>query len=361
MTLVLSAEHEALRATVREFLAATSPETRVRELMAADSGFDRDAWRVMAEELGLLGLAVPTRFGGAGGTAVELGVVLEEMGRALVCAPFFATAVLAREVLLGSGDLAAQERYLPRIASGELIATVAVAGDAGTLAATPDRSLTGSTSYVLDGMDADVVFTVARTPEGVGIFAVQADEPGLVRESLPVLDQTRRLARMSFHDVPADLVGDPASGGNTMRTALHHAAAALAMEQVGGAGRVLELAVHHAKTRVQFGRAIGSFQAVKHRCADMLVLVEQARAVAYNAIEASANGTDELPLAAGLAKAFCSTAYTRAAGDNIQIHGGIGFTWEHPAHLYLKRAKSSELMFGDPARHRAAIGRELGV
>jgi alkylation response protein AidB-like acyl-CoA dehydrogenase len=363
VTLVLSAEHETLRATVREFLVATSPETRVRELMAADSGFDRDAWRVMAKELGLLGLAVPTRFGGAGGTAVELGVVLEEMGRALVCAPFFATAVLARELLLGSGDLAAQERYLPRIASGELIATVAgdADWDAGTLAATPDWSLTGTTSYVLDGMDADVVFAVARTPEGTGIFAVQTDEPGLVRESLPVLDQTRRLARMSFHDVPAELVGDLASGGNTMRTALHHAAAALAMEQVGGAGRVLELAVHHAKTRVQFGRAIGSFQAVKHRCADMLVLVEQARAVAYNAIEASANGTDELPLAAGLAKAFCSTAYTRAAHDSIQIHGGIGFTWQHPAHLYLKRAKSSELMFGDPARHRAAIGRELGV
>jgi alkylation response protein AidB-like acyl-CoA dehydrogenase len=365
VTLVLTAEHEALRAAVREFLAATSPEIRVRELMAAGSGFDRDAWRVMAKELGLTGLAVPEQYGGAGGTAVELGVVLEEMGRTLMCAPFFATAVLARQLLLGSGDLAARERYLPAIASGDLVATVAVAEDAGwdavTLTATPGWSLTGTRSYVLDGMDADVVFTAARTPEGIGLFAVQADEPGLARESLPVLDQTRRLARLSFHDVPATPVGDPVSGGDVLRTVLDHAAAALAMEQVGGASKVLELAVDHARSRFQFGRAIGSFQAIKHRCADVLVGVEQAKAVAYHAIEASANNSDDLPLAAGLAKAFCSTAYTSAANANLQIHGGIGFTWEHPAHLYLKRAKSSELMFGDPARHRAAIGRALGL
>ncbi|MFI9386963.1 acyl-CoA dehydrogenase family protein [Kutzneria sp. NPDC052558] len=365
MTLVLSAEHEALRATVREFLAATSPQARVREWMAADSGFDRDAWRLMAKQLGLLGLAVPEEFGGAGGSAVELGVVLEEMGRALVCAPFFATAVLARQALLGSGDRAAQQRYLPAIVSGELVATVAVAEDEGwdavTLAATPGWSLTGTKSYVLDGMDADVVFTLARTPQGLGMFAVDTDAPGLVRESLPVLDRTRRLARMSFHAVAATPVGDPAFAGEVMRTVLDHAAAALAMEQAGGAARVLELAVDHAKSRFQFGRAIGSFQAVKHRCADMLVLVEQAKAVAYHAIAASATDADDLRLAAGLAKAFCSTAYTRVANENIQIHGGIGFTWEHPAHLYLKRAKSSELMFGDPARHRDAIGRALGV
>jgi alkylation response protein AidB-like acyl-CoA dehydrogenase len=236
--------------------------------------------------------------------------------------------------------------------------------EAVTLAATPNDSgwsLTGATSYVLDGMDAEVVFVAARTPEGIGVFAVDAGAPGLSRDSLPVLDQTRRLARLEFAAVPAVLIGDPATGGEVVRTVLDHAVAALAMEQVGGAGRVVEMAVDHAKQRFQFGRAIGSFQAVKHRCSGMLVLVEQARAVAYHAIEASAGDAIDLRRAASLAKAFCSTAYTRIANDNIQVHGGIGFTWEHPAHLYLKRAKSSELMFGDPAHHREVIAHEIGI
>jgi alkylation response protein AidB-like acyl-CoA dehydrogenase len=369
VTLLLTADHEALRDSVRSFLASRSPEAEVRRLMAETAGFDRDAWRVMAKELGLQGLAIAEGYGGSGFTLVELGVVLEETGRALLCAPFLATAVLAATLLTRCGDGDAQRRYLPAIASGEVVATLAVSEDSGrwdaggiTLAAEPSGgrwTLTGTKSYVLDGLDADVVFAVARTPGGIGVFAVEADAPGLARQALPVLDQTRRQARLGFDRVPAVPVGDPAAGWDLVRAVLDHAAAALAMEQVGGAGRVLEQAVDHAKTRFQFGRPIGSFQAIKHKCANLLVLVEQARAVAYHAIEACMGSRRDFTLAASLAKAFCSEAYTRAATENIQIHGGTGFTWEHSAHLYLKRAKSSEALFGDPLYHRGLIGREL--
>jgi alkylation response protein AidB-like acyl-CoA dehydrogenase len=371
MTLLLTAEHEALRDSVRSFLADRSPQAEVRRLMAAQAGFDRDAWGVMSKELGLTGLAIPERYGGSGFTAVERGIVLEEMGRSLLCAPFFATAVLAPALLTLSGDTEAQQLYLPGIASGEIIATLALSEDPGrwdaggvSLAAVPSGgrwTLTGAKSFVLDGMDADVAFVVARAAGGIGVFAVETGAPGLTRSALPVLDQTRRLARLGFDRVPGVPVGDLAAGWDLAAAVLDHAAAALAMEQVGGAGQVLEQAVDYAKTRFQFGRAIGSFQAIKHKCADMLVLVEQARAVAYHATETAVSSPRELRVAASLAKAFCSAAYTRVAGENVQIHGGIGFTWEHPAHLYLKRAKSSAVLFGDPVYHRDLIGRELDV
>jgi alkylation response protein AidB-like acyl-CoA dehydrogenase len=369
VTLLFTADHEALRDSVRSFLASRSPEAEVRRLMAEPAGFDRDAWHTMAKELGLQGLAIAEKYGGSGFTMVELAVVLEETGRTLLCAPFLATAVLAGTLLTHCGDGDAQRRYLPGIASGEIVATVAVSEDSGrwdaagiSLAAAPSGgrwTLTGTKSYVLDGLDADVVFAVARTPRGIGVFAVEADAPGLTGQALPVLDQTRRQARLGFDRVPATPVGDvgdPVAGWDLVRIVLDHAAAALAMEQVGGAERVLEQAVDHAKTRFQFGRPIGSFQAVKHKCADMLILVEQSRAVAHHAIEASGGPQREFALAASLAKAFCSSAYTRVAGENIQVHGGMGFTWEHSAHLYLKRAKSSEALLGDPLYHRGLIG-----
>jgi alkylation response protein AidB-like acyl-CoA dehydrogenase len=371
LTLLLTPEHEALRDSVRSFLAHRSPESQVRRLMAEQAGFDKDAWGVMAKGLGIVGLTIPEAYGGSGFTAIEQGVVLEEMGRSLLCAPFFATAVLAPALLALSGDTEAQQRYLPGIASGELIATLALSEDTSRwdasgvcLAAVPSGggwTLTGVKSFVLDGMDADVVFVVARVADKIGVFAVETDAPGLTRNALPALDQTRRLARLGFERVPGTPVGDLGAGSDLVRKVLDHAAAALAMEQVGGAGRVLEQAVDYAKTRFQFGRAIGSFQAVKHKCADMLVLVEQARAVAYHATETAVSTPPELRVAASLAKAFCSAAYTRVAGENIQIHGGIGFTWEHSAHLYLKRAKSSAALFGDPMYHRDLIGRELDV
>ena len=366
-----SDEHTELRRTVRSFCAAESAEAEVRRVMETDSGFDKRVWGLLAADLGLTGLAVPEEFGGAGYGPVELAVVFEELGRALACLPYFATAGLAVPALLASGDQTAQKEYLPAIASGELIATLAVPGESGdwdpgevTLAASRsgrDWVLTGTKSYVPDGAAAELILTAARTPAGVSVFAVRAGAPGLDREQLPVMDLTRRQARLTFRGVPARLVGDEGAGAATVRRALDEAAAALAAEQVGGAQQVLDSSVGYAKTRMQFGRPIGSFQAIKHRCADMLASVESARSVAYHAAWAAAGDPAELPLAAALAKSYCSDVFVSAAADCVQIHGGIGFTWEHPAHLYFKRAVTDRALLGSPDTHRERLARLAGL
>jgi alkylation response protein AidB-like acyl-CoA dehydrogenase len=221
--------------------------------------------------------------------------------------------------------------------------------------------LDGHKTFVLDGHTADVVLVVARTDAGVSLFLVDGDAPGLGRTAMPTMDQTRKQARLVFSSVPARLVGTEGVGWPAVSRALDLAAVALAAEQVGGAQRVLEMSVEYAKVRVQFGRPIGSFQAVKHKCADMLLAVESAKSAAYYAAWTAADDNEELPVMASLAKAFCSEAYFKAAADNIQIHGGIGFTWDHPAHLYFKRAKSSELILGDPAYHRELLAQRIGI
>jgi alkylation response protein AidB-like acyl-CoA dehydrogenase len=221
--------------------------------------------------------------------------------------------------------------------------------------------LDGHKTYVLDGCLAQVILVVARSDAGVSLFAVVGSAPGLTRSSMPTMDQTRKQARLVFSSVPARLVGADGGGWPVVSRALDFAAIALAAEQVGGAQRVLEMSVEYAKTRVQFGRPIGSFQAIKHKCADMLLAVESAKSAAYYAAWAAAEDNSEVPVMASLAKAFCSEAYFQAAADNIQIHGGIGFTWDHPAHLYFKRAKSSELIFGDPAYHRELLAQRIGI
>ncbi|MFC4503436.1 MULTISPECIES: acyl-CoA dehydrogenase family protein [Streptomyces] len=371
MDFAFSEEQEELRRTVRAFLADTSPESEMRRLMDTPDGFDRALWRRMGTELGLQGLAVPEEYGGAGCGPVEVGAVMEEMGRALLCAPFLSSAVLATTALLRSADEEARKRLLPGLAAGELVATLALTEDsarwdASGVALNARESegtwlLDGHKTFVLDGAAADVVLTVARAADGIGVFVVDGDAPGLTREPLPTLDPTRRQARLDYHDVPAQRLRTHGDGWDLVAQVLDRGAVALAAEQVGVASRALDTAVEYAKVRHQFGRPIGSFQAVKHLLADVLLEVESARAAAHYALLAAQDDDPRLPAVASLAKAFCSDACLQATSENIQVHGGIGFTWEHPAHLYLKRAKTSQLLFGDPAYHRELLARRIGM
>jgi alkylation response protein AidB-like acyl-CoA dehydrogenase len=368
---IFGAEHEELRKAVRRFLEHRSPESEVRRLMDTAAGYDRAVWSQMADQLGLQGLIIPEQFGGSGYGYLELVVVLEEMGRALLCAPYFSTVVMAANLLMASGDDDAKQDYLPGIASGSVIATVALAEDAGrwdeagvTLEAKRGRgswTLTGEKLFVFDGHTADVVLAAARTRGGVSVFAVGKGAAGFSATPMLTMDQTRKQARLTFCSTPARLIGREGGGWPAIATMLDLAAVALAAEQAGGAQKVLEMAVEYARFRVQFGRPIGSFQAIKHTCADMLLDVESAKSAAYYAGRAAAAGDEELPVLASLAKSCCSEAYSRAAAGSIQVHGGIGFTWEHPAHLYFKRAKSSELLLGDPHYHRELLARRIGL
>jgi alkylation response protein AidB-like acyl-CoA dehydrogenase len=366
-----SEEQEELRAAVRRFFEDKSPMAEVRRLMETTEGYDPAVWSQMAKQLGLQALTIPEELGGAGFGYVELVVVLEEMGRALLPAPYFSTVALATNALLHSGDDSAKADYLPGIASGDTIATLALTEPSGRWdldgieleAVEKDGawSLTGTKSFVLDGHTASLVLVAARTSSGVSLFAVEGDAPGLERTALATMDQTRKQAKLEFSSTPGRLVGSEGGAGAVLSKTLDLAAVALAAEQVGGAQRVLEMSVEYAKTRIQFGRPIGSFQAIKHKCADMLLEVESAKSAAYYAGWAAAEDNDELPVTACLAKAYCSEAYFHAAAENIQIHGGIGFTWEHDAHLYFKRAKSSELILGDPAYHRELLAQRIGL
>jgi alkylation response protein AidB-like acyl-CoA dehydrogenase len=296
---------------------------------------------------------------------------MEETGRALLCAPILSSAVLATTALLRCADEEARKRLLPGLAAGELVATLALTEDSarwdaagvGLTARASGGSwlLTGHKTFVLDGAAADVVLTVARAADGIGVFVVDGDAPGLTRAPLPTLDPTRRQARLEYREVPATRLRTHGDGWDLVAQVLDRAAVQLAAEQVGVASRALDMAVEYAKVRHQFGRAIGSFQAVKHLLADVLLEVESARAAAHYALLAAENEAADLPAVASLAKAFCSDACVQATAQNIQVHGGIGFTWEHPAHLYLKRAKTSQLLFGDPAYHRELLAQRIGM
>ena len=371
MNFGFSEEQEELRKAVRRFFEDKSPVSEVRRLMETTEGYDEAVWSQMANQLGLQAMTIPEEHGGAGFGYVELVVVLEEMGRALVCAPYFSTVALAANALMHSGDEAAKADYLPAIASGETIATLAITEPAGrweldsiALEASGsgrEYTLSGVKSFVIDGHTASLVLVAARSAAGLSLFAVEGDAAGLTRTPLATMDQTRKQAKLEFERVPARLVGEEGGAAPLLSKTLDLAAVALAAEQVGGAQRVLEMSVEYAKSRIQFGRPIGSFQAIKHKCADMLLEVESAKSAAYYAGWAAAEDNDELPVTACLAKAYCSEAYFHAAAENIQIHGGIGFTWEHDAHLYFKRAKSSELILGDPAYHRELLAQRIGI
>ncbi|KXF55767.1 hypothetical protein AXA44_36655 [Rhodococcus sp. SC4] len=354
---------EALRGVVRDFLDKRSSESEVRRLMESPEGYDPDVWHRGAAELGLNGLTLPETYGGSDAGMVELGVVFEEMGRSLLCSPFFPTVAMAAWALMESSDPAARDRYLPGIASGETIATLGWGGTdplASAVTATEGPTgwrLDGRADYVVFGSTATLVLVIAETTNGPSLFAVSADE-GVTRTSLIALDSTRGLSHLDFDNAPAKSVDSTA---DTLQRALDRSSLLLAAEQLGGAQHTLEMAVEYAKNRVQFGRRIGSFQAIKHRCADLLVEVESARSVVWHGLWNVDQDDANLPVAAALAKAVCSEVYVHVAAENIQIHGGIGFTWEHPAHLYLKRAKSSQLLFGSDAAQRSRLATLLGV
>ena len=354
-----ASELDDLRSIARDYLTAMSPSETVRKLMATETGYDEACWRQMAGELGLHGIAVPEQWGGAGAGVAELAVVFEEMGRALLCSPFFATVALATQAILASGDAAAAERFVPGLVDGSTTATLILNGrlgawDPAAVTLTADRDGTifrihGEAPLVIDGHTADVILAAASTDAGVSLLAVRAGARGVNRTPLAGLDRTRKVARVRFDGAQAELIGTDGGAANFLARTSDLAIIALAAEQVGAAQRCLDMAVDYAKNRIQFGRPIGSFQAIKHRCADMLVQVEGARSAESHAAEVA--DTDDLPTAASVAKMVSSEAFLEVSLDNMRIHGGIGFTWEHDAHLFVRRAKATELIFGDPDYH----------
>jgi len=379
MNLGASTEQRELRESVRRFLAERAPITKVRELMETADGTDPDVWRQASAQLGLPGIAVPEEYGGAGFSFAEQAIVLEELGAALFTGPYLASAVLAVTALLAVDDEEARKDLLPGIAAGETIATLAFTEDEGSwdpaairLAAAKNTAakrthdgwrLDGHKSFVLDGHTADLILAVAATgTDGkLSLFAITNTADGLTRRALPTLDQTRKLARLAFSHTPARLIGEPGAARAVLDRTLDVAAVALAAEQLGGAQRALDMAVSYARVRQQFGRPVGSFQAIKHRCADLLLEVESLRSAVGYAAAAVAAGSTEVPVLAPLLKAYASEVYSHVAGENIQIHGGTGFTWEHDAHLYLKRAKASELFLGDASYHRERLMSRIGL
>jgi len=372
MEWVYSAEQEELRSTVRRFLQEKAPMNEVRRLAETDGGYAPEVWQQMAEQLGLQSMAIPEEYGGAGFSLVELTIVLQEMGRGLFPSPYFASVVLAAYALLNSGDDAAKKDLLPGIASGQTIATLALTEEGGswdlralTMSARRDREggyrLDGRKTFVLDGSIADLIVVVARTERGLSLFTVDADAAGLERTALSTLDGTRKQARLDFDGTPARLIGvDGGAQGGLVET-LDTAAVALAAEQIAAAERCLELSVAYAKERVQFGRAIGSFQAVKHILADMFTQIELAKSAAHYAAWQAVEDTDELPSSACIAQAYASQAFWDTAVESIEVHGGIGFTWEHDLHLYFKRAKTSQVLLGTPAYHRELLAQRIGL
>ncbi|EFC79598.1 acyl-CoA dehydrogenase family protein [Parafrankia sp. EUN1f] len=353
----LSREHDELRATVRKFLARRSEEGTVRRLMETSQGYDEQTWQVMAAQLGLQGLAIPEEHGGSGFGVVELQIVMEEMGRALMCSPFLATVCWAVPLLLESGDAALAAELLPAVAEGSVTVAVAVQdGERATVAQRDDDgwTLDGSKRFVVDGASADRVVVLARTPEGPGLFLVD-DAASLVRTAMTTLDQTRKQAALSFEQTRARPVGDVGAGQTVLDAAMVTARTLLAAESVGTCARMLEMTVNYAKIRHQFDRPIGSFQAVKHLCTRMLIDTELATSAAGAAGAAVDAGDDAAPLLSRVAAAATSDALESVAAEMIEIHGGIGFTWEHPAHLYYKRAASSARLWGSSSEHRSAI------
>lgn len=369
-------EQEQIRAMVRRFLAEQSPTTEIRRLMATDHGWEPDTWQRLSGELGLTSVHIPEDYGGQGLGFVELAIVLEEMGRALLCAPYFASVVLAANAILNAGSEDQKHELLPGIAAGETVATLAFTENNGrwdsagvALTVTPvggSYRLSGVKSFVLDGHTADLIIVLARAPgssgdSGLSFFSVRGDAAGLDRRLLKSVDSTRKLARLTFNDVRGELLGDLGAAAAPFARTLDQAAVCLANEMVGGADQLRQSALDYVMMRVQFGRPIASFQAIKHKCADMLVDVELAKSAAYYAAEAAAESDPELPALASLAKACAADAFMQTARETIQLHGGIGFTWDNDTHLWFKRAKSSEVFLGSPSYHRELLMQRWNV
>jgi alkylation response protein AidB-like acyl-CoA dehydrogenase len=367
-----SEEQEEFRASVRRFVAERWPIAEVRRLAASERGYEPAVWKQLAGELGLTGLAVPETHGGQGFSWLELSIALDELGRELAGGPFFATACLSVRALQQVATVAEQAAHLPALASGETIATLAVLDAPGP--AQPDAircraergRLFGEKRFVIDAQNASLLLVAAREPgsggaDGVALFAVDGGASGLRLEPAPGLDLTRRLAHVHLDGAPARRLGAPGSAWPALARTLAEGAIGLASEQVGAAARCLELAVAHARERHQFGRPIGSFQAVKHRAVDALTLLELARSAAWWGAWVASRGSEQLDEAAAVAHSIASEAFEKAAYECIHLHGGMGFTWEHDAHLYYRRARADRVLLGDPGAHRAELARSLGL
>jgi alkylation response protein AidB-like acyl-CoA dehydrogenase len=373
MNFAWSDEQDEFRASVRRFVAERWPVAEGRRLAAGERGFEPEVWLELAGDtppasgggqlggqlrrpgLGLAGLIVPERFGGQGFSMLELSIALDELGRELAGGPFFASACLAVLALRNVASAEEQAEWLPKLASGETIATLAGPGEASAA----DGRVSGTLRFVIDAQNAGLLLVPAREADGVGLYALEAGQMGVHVEAAPGLDLTRKFAHVGLTGARARRLGAPGSAAAGLARTRAEATIGLASEQVGAAARCLELAVAHTKQRFQFGRAIGSFQAVKHRAVDALTLLELARSAAWWAAWTATRG--DVAEAAAVAHSTACEAFEKAAYECIHLHGGIGFTWEHDAHLYYRRARADRVLFGEPAAHRAGLARALGL
>jgi alkylation response protein AidB-like acyl-CoA dehydrogenase len=383
MQFALNDEQLLFRDTARAFFDECAGSEALRAALAAPAGYDDATWQRMSRELGWAGIAIAERHGGSGLGMVELAILQHEQGRRLVASPFFATVCLAAPLIAELGSEAQRERWLRRIASGDARFAVGLTGEAGgtgadAVTATVRKDgdtlrLDGACGFVIHGHSCDALLVAARDAPGrsnasdsagLSVVVVDPAAAGVTIERLTMLDLTRPMARVTFNDVAVDagsVLGKAGGARAGFERALDRARIALAAECVGSAERVLELTTQYVKERVQFGRAIGSFQAVKHRLADMMVALEAARSASWYAACVADELPDQLAEAASIAKTACSDAVFECASGAIQLHGGIGFTWEHDAHLYFKRARASLTLLGSPSWHRERIARQLGL
>ena len=385
MELALTDEQRMIQASAERFLNQVASSAAVRTAMTSDQGYDTATWARMARELYWPALAIPEAYGGLGLGFVEVSLLQEQLGRCLLPTPFFATCCLATPALLLSRNEALKERWLPLIAAGEIRASLAYTSaprwdDSAVQVYAQSHAggyrLNGEYHYVIDGSDCQLLIIAARTPDSVGeagirLFALPADTPGIVCQWQPTLDQTRRLATITLNDVVVhddQLLSEPGQGWPMLRDVLQIACVGLAAEQTGGAQQSLDITLAYISGREQFGRTIASFQAIKHRCADLMLAIECARSASYYAaciaaeclnIDGDPGIREQLGEAAATAKIFASEGFFQCAAESIQLHGGVGFTWEYDPHLYFKRARASEQMLGTPAFHREQLARQI--
>lgn len=383
MEFLLTEEQTMIRDTAQAFLAEVSTSTAIRSAMETEQGFDNTTWERICGEMYWQAIHIPEEYGGMGLGYVELVVMLEQMGQYLLCSPFFSTVCLGANALLIAGTTEQKQQYLNQICESGLTATLAYTSNNGRWGAEAVKTivkrqgneyvLNGTYRYVPDGHTADLLIVAARSEgsqgeEGISLFAIKANTLGVKRTWLPTMDQTRKQAEIVLENVvlgDADLMGEHSSAWSPLKKIIDLATIASAAEQVGGSQQVLDLSVEYTKERVQFGRPVAGFQAVKHQAADMMQRTEVARSAIYYAAcvaeEAISGGllANELSEAASVAKSYCSDSYFKNAGDAIQLHGGVGFTWEYDVHLYFKRAKSSEVFLGNGAYHREQIAKIL--
>ena len=385
MELALTDEQRMIQASAERFLNQVASSAAVRTAMTSDQGYDTATWARMARELYWPALAIPEAYGGLGLGFVEVSLLQEQLGRCLLPTPFFATCCLATPALLLSRNEALKERWLPLIAAGEIRASLAYTSaprwdDSAVQVYAQSHAggyrLNGEYHYVIDGSDCQLLIIAARTPgcvgeAGIRLFALPADTPGIVCQWQPTLDQTRRLATITLNDVVVhddQLLSEPGQGWPMLRDVLHIACVGLAAEQTGGAQQSLDITLAYISGREQFGRTIASFQAIKHRCADLMLAIECARSASYYAaciaaeclnIDGDPGIREQLGEAAATAKIFASEGFFQCAAESIQLHGGVGFTWEYDPHLYFKRARASEQMLGTPAFHREQLARQI--